>query len=177
MKVYYHHILSPYRSFSWRPLTWSLSSTPSPTNRNLNLAPPSYKPIYPVYPDTPPTYQYKYAVTDDYDKLDFNAYDSRDGHTANGAYNVLLPDGLVKTVTYTVADAYSGFVADVTYSKLPPSYKPAPPGYWPAPIQSNKQAPPPLAYKPLPHSPQPPVYYKPAPLPPLVYRPTTDYPT
>ncbi|XP_040574074.1 uncharacterized protein [Lepeophtheirus salmonis] len=147
--------------------------------------PPTYKPApAPVYPDTPPRYKYRYAAKDDYEGLYFNADESRDGYATNGVYSVLLPDGRVKTVTYNVADAYSGFVADVTYSKPPPDYKPAPPSlsYKPSPSPSYKPAPPSPAYKPAPpppsykpvllpvHKPAPPPVYKPAPSP--VYTPS-----
>ena len=51
-------------------------------------------------------------------------------------YHVLLPDGRTQTVTYTVGDGYSGFVADVQYSgeaKYPEHHAPAP-AYKPAPV-------------------------------------------
>ena len=56
--------------------------------------------------------------------------ESRNGDKTTGSYYVLLPDGRVQTVTYSV-DGYGGYVADVTYSgeaKYPeaPKYKPAP---------------------------------------------------
>ncbi len=99
---------------------------------------PSYS--QPTYEDTPPVYNYQYAVQDDYAGVDFNANEGRDGYATNGAYSVLLPDGRTQTVTYTVSDAYSGFVADVQYSGQAsyapapaPSYKPAPAPYRPAP--------------------------------------------
>ncbi|CAB4056192.1 unnamed protein product [Lepeophtheirus salmonis] len=113
--------------------------------------PAPYAPA-PVYPDTPPTYQYQYAVADDYAGLNFGANEGRDGYATSGEYSVALPDGRIQTVKYTVSDAQSGFVADVTYSgeakyepykpaPSPPAYRPAPPAYKPAPS-------PPPAYKP-----------------------------
>ena len=46
----------------------------------------------------------------------YNADESRDGYSTKGSYSVALPDGRTQTVTYNVADGYSGYVADVTYS-------------------------------------------------------------
>ena len=67
----------------------------------------------------------------------YNADESRDGYSTKGSYSVALPDGRLQTVTYNVADGYSGYVADVTYSgeahypdtpkyEAKPAYKPAP---------------------------------------------------
>ena len=75
----------------------------------------------------------------------FNAGENRDGYATSGSYSVNLPDGRIQTVTYTVADAYSGYVADVSYSgeanyaaapayKAAPAYAPARPVYAAAPV-------------------------------------------
>ncbi len=85
--------------------------------------------------DEPAVYSYNYAVADDYSGSRFNAGESRDGYSTSGSYSVNLPDGRIQTVNYKVADAYSGYVADVTYSGTPtygaaaPSYKPVSPAY------------------------------------------------
>ena len=119
---------------------------------------PSYAPA-PSYKEEPANYQYEYAVKDDYAGVDFGANEYRNGYSTNGGYNVLLPDGRRQVVTYNVADAYSGYVADVQYEgyATAPSYKPAPAPYKPAPAP----------YKPAPAP------YKPAP----VYKPTPYKPT
>ena len=92
-------------------------------------------------------------MQDDYAGVDFAANEQRDGYSTNGGYEVLLPDGRRQVVKYNVADAYSGYVADVQYEGYAsaPSYKPAPAPYKPAPAP----------YRPAPS-------YKPSPS----YRPT-----
>merc|ERR1712168_536591 len=90
---------------------------------------PAYK-AAPVYADEPAVYAYNYAVADDYSGSRFNAGENRDGYATSGSYSVNLPDGRIQTVTYTVNDAYSGYVADVSYSGEAkyapvPAYKPA----------------------------------------------------
>ena len=76
----------------------------------------------------------------DYDDLSDASTDARDGYAPNGEYRVNLPDGRTQIVTYTVGDAYSGYVADVRYEGEPhyPEYKPtykAAPAYKPAPYK------------------------------------------
>merc|ERR1739844_642913 len=84
-------------------------------------APPVYtpaKPVYkpePVYENIPAHYSYEYGVNDEYVNTHFGANESRDGYATSGEYRVALPDGRTQVVKYTVADAYSGYVADVTY--------------------------------------------------------------
>ena len=67
----------------------------------------------------PAKYEYKYGV-DAYDAysnpVQFGANEARDGYSTYGSYHVALPDGRLQTVTYNVADQYSGAVMDVKYS-------------------------------------------------------------
>ena len=122
-------------------------STPAPAYQ------PTYRPAYrqPAYKapaheqsyDEPAKYDFNYDVHGygDYEPQ-FNAQESRDGYATQGSYSVVLPDGRTQTVTYRVDDAYSGTIADVTYTgeakydEYKPSYKPS---YKPAfPRQSYK---------------------------------------
>ena len=111
---------------------------------------PAYKPYQPAYKEPkyaePANYEYNYAVKDEYAGVDFNANEAREGYATNGGYRVVLPDGRTQIVTYTVADDYSGYVADVQYEgeakydeykpkyepKYQPAYKPYQPKYEPA---------------------------------------------
>ncbi|QQP57426.1 Uncharacterized protein FKW44_002411 [Caligus rogercresseyi] len=70
----------------------------------------------------------RYAVADDYAGTNFAANENRDGYSTNGEYRVALPDGRTQVVTYNVADAYSGYIADVKYEGQAhyDSYKPTP---------------------------------------------------
>ena len=77
-------------------------------------------PLAPVHghpgPDAPPVYAFEYGVADEYSGVNFGQNEARDGYTTNGEYRVALPDGRTQIVTYNVADAYSGYVADVKYT-------------------------------------------------------------
>jgi len=78
--------------------------------------------------------QYAYTVQDSYAGVDFNANEERDHYVTSGSYQVALPDGRVQTVTYTVTDADSGYVADVSYAgeatyAEPAPYNPPKPSY------------------------------------------------
>ena len=89
-----------------------------------------YQPA-PQYADEPANYAYNYAVADSYSGVNFGQNEARNGYATNGEYRVQLPDGRTQIVTYTVADAYSGYVADVRYegeAKYPAesAYKPKP---------------------------------------------------
>merc|ERR1712168_832403 len=79
---------------------------------------------HPVGPDAPPVYAFEYGVADEYSGANFGQNEARDGYTTNGEYRVALPDGRTQVVTYNVADAYSGYVADVKYTGEP-HYGPA----------------------------------------------------
>merc|ERR1712045_753715 len=97
-------------------------------------SPVVHKPVHgykePAY-DAPAVYAYEYAVADDYSKANFGQNEKRDGYATAGEYRVALPDGRTQIVTYNVADAYSGYVADVKYEGVAqyPEAKP----YHPAP--------------------------------------------
>ena len=101
------------------------------------------------YYETPAAYAYNYGVADSYSGAHYNAGEQRNGGSTSGSYSVALPDGRVQTVNYHVADAYSGFVADVQYSGVPhynsyvpktystyPAYK-AGPAYKPTPVYQS----------------------------------------
>merc|ERR1712110_800624 len=93
-------------------------------------APSYHEPSY----DEPAAYNYQYGVQDSYSGANFGQNEHRDGYATNGEYRVALPDGRTQIVTYTVADGYSGYIADVKYEgeaqypKYEPkaAYKPAP---------------------------------------------------
>ncbi|XP_063589704.1 cuticle protein 7-like [Penaeus indicus] len=112
---------------------------------------PSYDYSPPATYDSPAKYSFNYAVKDDYSGNDFGHQEARDGYNTQGSYFVLLPDGRLQRVTYTV-NSDSGYVAEVSYegeAQYPeyhptPAYKPAS-AYKPAPAYK-----PALAYKPAP---------------------------
>merc|ERR1719187_887044 len=78
-----------------------------------------YKPanayVEPKYNDADAVYTWEYAVKDDYSSNDFGHKESRNGEHTDGKYYVVLPDGRLQTVTYTV-DGYSGYVPNVEYT-------------------------------------------------------------
>ncbi len=95
-------------------------------------APPPAYGAYPAEPVGPAVYAYNYAVADDYSGSKFQAGENRDGYATSGSYSVNLPDGRIQTVTYTVADANAGYIADVAYTGEA-AYPPAPAPYKAAP--------------------------------------------
>ncbi|XP_047471367.1 pro-resilin-like [Penaeus chinensis] len=82
------------------------------------IALPESQPTYgyptptPAY--APAKYDFNYAVNDQPSGNDFGHQEARDGDNTQGSYYVLLPDGRLQRVTYTV-NGDSGYVADVTY--------------------------------------------------------------
>ncbi|XP_042239696.1 cuticle protein 21-like [Homarus americanus] len=82
-------------------------------------------------PVAPAQYDFNWAVKDDLSGNDFGHQESRDGENTQGSYYVLLPDGRLQRVAYTV-NGDSGYVAEVSYegeAQYPapqPSYTPAP---------------------------------------------------
>merc|ERR1712158_307449 len=113
---------------------------PAPYHAPVHHAAAYKEPAY----DAPAVYGYEYAVADDYSKAAFGANEARDGYKTSGSYRVALPDGRTQVVNYHVDDAYSGYVADVSYeghAAYPPApvhkpayHKPAP-VYHPAPVK------------------------------------------
>ena len=93
------------------------------------VSPPVYPTKYPQNPiknyPTPPSYpkpnttttarpySFSYGLVDVRGN-DFGAAEESDGREVRGEYSVLLPDGRLQTVSYSV-EGDSGFVADVTY--------------------------------------------------------------
>ncbi|CAG0899862.1 unnamed protein product [Cyprideis torosa] len=59
-------------------------------------------------------YNFNWAVRDDETGIDMGHQEARDGDNTQGSYRVLLPDGRIQTVTYTV-DGDSGYLANVQY--------------------------------------------------------------
>merc|ERR1712060_243219 len=98
-------------------------------------APVVHKPA-PHHAPKPAYYQYGYAVADDYSGANFAQNENRDGYATTGEYRVALPDGRTQIVTYSVGDAYSGYVADVKYEGEA-HYEP----YHPAPVVKAHPAP------------------------------------
>ena len=76
--------------------------------------PPAPSPSYREPEYGPASYQYSWAVKDDYSNNDFGQTEERNGDKTVGSYYVALPDGRIQRVTYSV-DAYGGYQADVTY--------------------------------------------------------------
>ncbi|CAL4193986.1 unnamed protein product, partial [Meganyctiphanes norvegica] len=112
-------------------------------DRAPSYSPPPQAPSYspppqPSYaaPEGPATYDFNYAVKDDYSGNDFGHNEAREGDYTSGSYYVQLPDGRLQKVTYTV-NGDSGYVAEVTYegepqypaAAAPSGYKPPTPGY------------------------------------------------
>lgn len=84
----------------------------------------------PAHHVEPTDYQYDFSVQDEYRNVNFDASQYRDGKATNGGYRVALPDGRIQTVTYTVADDYSGYVADVKYEGEATYYEHPQPSYY-----------------------------------------------
>ena len=59
-----------------------------------------------------PCCRYGYAVTDD-QGLDFNQQETSDGGVVTGQYSVVLPDGRIQTVKYSVAPDTGYVVSDI----------------------------------------------------------------
>ncbi|XP_037776826.1 cuticle protein 8-like [Penaeus monodon] len=75
----------------------------------------SADPYHPPYPETPAAYDFQYGVKDDLSGNNFGHEEARNGYNTKGQYFVLLPDGRLQTVQYTV-NGDEGFVASVGYS-------------------------------------------------------------
>ncbi|XP_076059609.1 uncharacterized protein LOC143036247 [Oratosquilla oratoria] len=150
----YHPTPAPYH-----PTPAPYHPTPAPYHPTPSYTPP------PTYQDSP-KYDFNYAVKHDYSGNDFGHQETRDGYNTQGSYSVLLPDGRLQTVTYTV-NGDSGYVAQVTYEGEAqyPHYEPAPYHPTPAPYRPT---PAPYHPSPAPYHPTPAPYH-PTPAP---YHPT-----
>ncbi|XP_069956299.1 pro-resilin-like [Cherax quadricarinatus] len=100
--------------------------TPGSTYR-----PPTPAPIYGVpTSEAPARYNFTWQVKDDASGNDYGHQETRDGADTQGSYYVLLPDGRLERVKYTV-NGDSGYVAQVTYEGHTTSqpYYTSAPGY------------------------------------------------
>jgi hypothetical protein len=90
-----------------------------------------------------PNYSFQWEVKDGPSYNDFGQQETRNGYDTQGYYHVLLPDGRIQRVSYSV-NGDSGYVADVVYEGEAKydSYKPA------ASYPSPSYAPKPAYYKP-----------------------------
>ncbi|XP_037791907.1 pro-resilin-like [Penaeus monodon] len=85
----------------------------------------------PTPSSVPAKYDFNYAVNDPPSGNDFGHQEARDGPNTQGSYYVLLPDGRLQRVTYTV-NGDSGYLAETTYEgeaqypSTPRPYTPAP---------------------------------------------------
>jgi len=92
-----------------------------------------YSPAAPPPVAAVPVYGYKYQVTapplyKGHTPTNFGHKEERNGYQTQGLYYVLLPDGRLQKVAYTV-DKDSGYVAHVSYegtAQYPPPAPPAP---------------------------------------------------
>jgi len=113
----------------YRPAPAPVVYKPAPAPVVVKPAPAvAYQPYVDPYPAEDAIYTYQYAVKDDYSGNDFGAQEARERELTNGQYNVLLPDGRLQTVTYTV-NGGDGYVADVQYAgeaQYPVAVAPAP---------------------------------------------------
>merc|ERR1712038_799612 len=143
-------------------------------------------PDSPPAPYNAPSYAFKYTVEDGPYGPVFSHGEERENYNTKGEYQVTLPDGRVKTVTYTV-EGPSGFIADVKYDGVSVYPDAPPPAYAPAPVYAPAPAAPKAAEpaaddaeeptnavdlregKSAPAEPAPAPVYKPAPAP--VYKP------
>ncbi|XP_037801248.1 cuticle protein 7-like isoform X2 [Penaeus monodon] len=114
---------------------------------SYNTPAPTYRAPAPSYntpaPSGPAQYNFNYEVKDDYSGNDYNHQENRNGYDTQGAYYVLLPDGRIQRVSYTV-NGDSGYIAEVTYEGEAehPAYQPAPSrSYQPAPAPSYQPVP------------------------------------
>nr|XP_045624331.1 pro-resilin-like [Procambarus clarkii] len=86
-----------------------------PTTSGPTYRPPTPGPIYGVpTTEAPARYSFSWKVKDDASGNDFGQDETRDGPNTQGSYYVLLPDGRLEKVTYTV-NGDSGYLAQVTY--------------------------------------------------------------
>ena len=114
----------PKKSYSSPPKP-SYSSPPKPAYSSPKSGYSSPQPSYSPDDSSPSEYSYHYSVPE----TESQAWEERSGYTTQGSYSVLLPDGRTMTVTYSVPDKETGFLAEVSfdgeprYPEDPPAYK------------------------------------------------------
>ncbi|XP_050721078.1 pro-resilin-like [Eriocheir sinensis] len=64
-----------------------------------------------------PVYSYEWVVNDHYSGIDFSHSECRDGCDSHGSYHVLLSDGPVEKLTYTVIGGNAGYVNTVEFER------------------------------------------------------------
>ncbi|XP_037794100.1 pro-resilin-like [Penaeus monodon] len=105
----------------------ALSRPENTPSYSYGVTTPSYGYGVTTPSSAPAKYDFNYAVNDPPSGNDFGHQEARDGPNTQGSYYVLLPDGRLQRVIYTV-NGNSGYVADVTYEgdATPRPYTPAP---------------------------------------------------
>ncbi|XP_050720224.1 cuticle protein 7-like isoform X3 [Eriocheir sinensis] len=147
-------------------------------------APPPTSYGQPEPENAPPKYEFNWEVKDQDSGNDFGQQESRDGDNTEGSYYVLLPDGRIQKVTYTVTKD-GGYLATVEFEgetkqehtgygeSSPPPQTYGPPTTPPAQTYGPPTTPP--ATYGLPTT--PPATYGPPTTPPSIYGPPTPPPT
>ncbi|CAF2744309.1 unnamed protein product [Lepeophtheirus salmonis] len=107
-----------YRPYPPPTTTTNHYSTTNSSSTTTSIQPYGPYPPPPPPPPPPANYAYSYAVLDDESGVDIAADELAENGAIAGSYKVVLPDGRIKTVTYTV-EGDSGFLADVQFEAAP----------------------------------------------------------